>query len=458
MAFIPYYILILFTAIIIDFYAGIKIEDSEGATRKSYLVLSIVATSLLLIIFKYFNFFNANLADIAKFFSWNYPIGFLSIALPIGLSFHTFQSLSYVIEVYRNKQKAERHFGIYSLYVMFYPQLVAGPIERPQNMIHQFHEKHAFDYLRVRAGLQRMAWGFFKKMVIADNLAAYVNLAYGNAHNYSASALLLATVFFVFQIYCDFSGYSDIALGSAKVMGFNLMENFSIPYASTTVTEFWRRWHISLSSWIRDYLFLPLSMRWRKMGKIGIVFAIMVTFAFAGLWHGASWLFVFFGLLHGIILSLEFLTARLRKKLFSFFPEVFSNIFGRLYVFSFWAVSLVFFRAGTFDDALYIISRLGAGISEFAQTFSESIVYYSTAPMISLFMSLRLYYGTLRFSFLLGLVAVLIVSEIIDFRWGIFKVFNKLYRPLRFVIYLALVLSVMNLGVTSEVPFIYFQF
>ncbi len=459
MAFIPYYILILFTAIGIDYYAGMKIEDTEDAKkRKLYLVLSIVSTSLLLVVFKYFNFFNANFKDIAEFLHWNYSIGFLSIALPVGLSFHTFQSLSYVIEVYRKKQKAERHLGIYSLYVMFYPQLVAGPIERPQNLLHQFHEKHEFDYLRLRAGLQRMLWGFFKKVVIADNLAMYVGLVFGNPEHYSGSALLLASVFFAFQIYCDFSGYSDIALGSAQVMGFKLMENFKVPYGATTVTEFWRRWHISLSSWIRDYIFFPLSMGWRKMGKLGIVCATMVTFAFAGLWHGASWLFVFFGLLHGVALSLELLTSRWRSKISSFFPDIFSSIFGRLYVFSFWTASLVFFRAGTFSDALSIVSRFPSGISEFGRTMGTALFQMSIVPFRMLFSTLQLYYGNLRFSFLLGLVLVVIVSEILDYKIGLFVLLNKIPKIFRLIVYVVLVLSIMNLGVTTEVPFIYFQF
>jgi D-alanyl-lipoteichoic acid acyltransferase DltB (MBOAT superfamily) len=214
--------------------------------------MSIIATCLVLAIFKYFNFLEMNVQALAAFLHWNYDYTFLNIILPIGLSFHTFQSLSYVIEVYRGNQKVERNFGIYSLYVMFYPQLVAGPIERPQNLLHQFYEKHDVDYRRITEGLQRMLWGFFKKIVIADNLAFYVGLVYSNPEGYSGLTLLAATFFFAFQIYCDFSGYSDIAIGAAKVMGFNLMENFKTPYFARSIKEFWSRWHISLSTWFRD--------------------------------------------------------------------------------------------------------------------------------------------------------------------------------------------------------------
>jgi alginate O-acetyltransferase complex protein AlgI len=230
MFFIPSYIFILFITISIDYLAGIYIEKSTGSRKKVYLVISIVSTCLVLFFFKYFNFFNSNFIALAEFFHLNYPIPLLNIILPIGLSFHTFQSLSYVIEVYRGNQKTERHFGIYSLYVMFYPQLVAGPIERPQNLLHQFYEKHRFDYERVFDGIKLMLWGFFKKIVIADRLAIVVNQIYSDPQQYEGVHLIVATFFFTFQIYCDFSGYSDIAIGSAKVMGFDLMANFKKPY------------------------------------------------------------------------------------------------------------------------------------------------------------------------------------------------------------------------------------
>jgi len=260
MMFIPKYIIILAVTIIIDYVAGILAEkpDLSPHKRKSILTISILSTCLVLFIFKYFNFFNTNFAHLAALLHWNYPIAALKLALPIGLSFHTFQSLSYVIEVYCGRQKAEHHFGIYSLYVMFYPQLVAGPIERPQNLLHQFYAKHAFDYQRVTDGLKLMVWGLFKKVVIADRLAIAVNTVYNDPHSFTGIPLIIATAFFAFQIYCDFSGYSDIAIGAAQVMGFRLMDNFNRPYFAKSIPEFWKRWHISLSTWFRDYLYIPL--------------------------------------------------------------------------------------------------------------------------------------------------------------------------------------------------------
>nr|MBP6334133.1 MBOAT family protein [Bacteroidia bacterium] len=224
MALIPIYILILGFTIVIDYFAGIFIEQASGKRRKTFLILSLVANIGVLAIFKYYNFINLNFSHLLESFSLSNPIPYLSILLPIGLSFHTFQAMSYTIEVYRGNQKAERHFGIYALYVMFYPQLVAGPIERPQNLLPQFRINHDFDYDRVTSGLRLFAWGLFKKVVIADRLALVVDTVYSNPHEYNSMSLIIATVFFSFQIFCDFSGYSDMALGTARVMGFKLMK------------------------------------------------------------------------------------------------------------------------------------------------------------------------------------------------------------------------------------------
>src|SRR5215469_1680696 len=259
MAFIPVYILILFVTITIDYVAGICIERSTGRGRKRWLIGSIISTCAVLFVFKYFDFFTANFVGLAGLLGWRLPRPILHIILPIGLSFHTFQSLSYVIEVYRGKQQAERNFIVYATYVMFFPQLVAGPIERPQNLLHQFSERHEFDHARITNGLKRMAWGFFKKLVIADRLALYVNDVYGDPRSYNGLQLTIATFFFAYQIYCDFSGYSDIAIGAARILGFNLMENFQTPFYSRSIAEFWRRWHISLSTWFRDYLYVPIA-------------------------------------------------------------------------------------------------------------------------------------------------------------------------------------------------------
>jgi alginate O-acetyltransferase complex protein AlgI len=305
MVFKPIYILILFGTIVIDYFAGIWIASASGARRKWLLVLSIITNVGILAIFKYFDFFVENFNSV----SWKLNLGwtlsslrsiYTEFVFPIGLSFHTFQAMSYTIEVYRGNQKAERHFGVYALYVMFYPQLVAGPIERPQNVLHQFHENHPYDWENVKAGLMRMAFGFFKKAVVADRLALMAGPAYMDPQHHNGLTLLVATFFYTFRIYCDFSGYSDIALGAAQVMGFKLMENFRTPYFSKSIAEFWGRWHISLSTWFRDYLYIPLGGN--RVSENRAYFNRMTVFLVSGLWHGASWNYIIWGGLHGLYL------------------------------------------------------------------------------------------------------------------------------------------------------------
>ncbi len=364
MAFIPAYIFILFILIIIDYFAGRLIESAEGKNRLRILVVSIFANCGVLFAFKYFNFFNATLAGAARLLNWDYSVANLSIILPIGLSFHTFQSLSYVIEVYRRKQKAERHIGIYALYVLFYPQLVAGPIERPGNLLHQFHEKHFAVSSRIVRGLQIMLWGLFKKVVIADRIAPMVDQVYQAPAQYQGLPLIVATVLFAFQIYCDFSGYSDIAIGAAEVMGFKLMRNFNRPYFSKSIAEFWRRWHISLSTWFKDYLYTPLGGSRVPAGQWR--FNLFFTFLVSGLWHGASWTFVIWGALNGFYIIFSAWTKPARRSLAEYsglhrFPGIHRSIQIGI-TFALTCFAWIFFRARTAQDAFYIASHLCSGL------------------------------------------------------------------------------------------------
>lgn len=365
MAFVPKYILILAFLIVIDFAAGLLIEQAEGAKRKTILALSLVANIGTLAIFKYFNFFNDNLREVASFLQLNYPLQNLSIILPIGLSFHTFQSMSYTIEVYRKNQKAERNLGVYALYVMFYPQLVAGPIERPQNLLFQFRREHSFDWSRVVSGLQLMAIGLFKKIVIADTLAQYVNEVYGTPSKFTGLPLLIATYFFTFQIFCDFSGYSDVARGAARVMGFELMVNFDKPYLATSIAEFWSRWHISLSTWFKDYLYIPLGgnrvNKWRHYANLFIVFLV------SGFWHGANWTFLIWGALHGFYLIAALSTRQVREWFYSKvglnrIPFLRKTI-AVITVFNLVAFAWIFFRASDLNQAHFIVKHLFANSS-----------------------------------------------------------------------------------------------
>ena len=359
MFFKPIYILILFFTIVIDYFAGIWIDrQADPKKRFRYLTLSLVANIGVLAIFKYYNFLNGNVTDVLGILGKTNPIPYLSILLPIGLSFHTFQAMSYTIEVYRGNQKPERHFGIYALYVMFYPQLVAGPIERPQNILHQFYEEHNFDYAMFSSGLRLMLWGLIKKVVIADRLAVYVNAVYNNLPAYHGFPLVWAIMFFAVQVYCDFSGYSDIAIGCAHVMGFNLMTNFSFPLLSKNLTELWRRWHISLTTWFTDYLYMPLITKYRDHGLTAITLGVFFTFLISGLWHGASWTFVIYGALHGLGLVWEILTQKRRKKIAKKAPSFIYNPLSVFITFCYFSFCTIFFRSKNFGEAFYIMKNL----------------------------------------------------------------------------------------------------
>jgi len=362
MAFIPVYILILFFTIAIDYVAGIMIEkELDPGRRKRFLTISIVMNIAVLCVFKYYNFFIGDMNEVMQAMHLNVsPIPLLGIILPLGLSFHTFQAMSYTIEVYRGNQKAERHLGIYALYVMFYPQLVAGPIERPQNLIHQFREKHYFDSARVSSGLKLMLWGMFKKVIIADRISLLTTPVFDAPHNYPSITLCMATVFFSFQIFCDFSGYTDIAIGAARVMGFTLMRNFNWPYISTSVVEFWRRWHISLSTWFKDYLYFSLGGN--RVSIPRWYFNVFIVFLISGLWHGANLTFVLWGAIHGLYFVFGKMISRFKERKGIAIPDENKTVLNRSFqiITTFLLVTFVwiFFKAKTVKDAFYIAGKI----------------------------------------------------------------------------------------------------
>ena len=304
MWFVPKYILILLVTIVVDYAAGVLMERyaDQPRKKKAFFIFSIVSTLTVLLIFKYLNFLTANLEQLCAALGLETHL-MTHIILPIGLSFHTFQSMSYVIEVYRGHQKAERHFGYYALYVMFFPQLVTGPIERPANLLRQLHEEKKFNYENISKGMRLILFGFFIKMVVADHLGEYVDEVYGHLDEYNSWSVWGCMFFYSFQIYCDFFGYSTIALGSAKLMGFDITDNFKSPYLSKNIAEFWHRWHISLSTWFRDYVYIPLGGSRVKLGRW--MFNILVVFVLSGIWHGAAWTFLLWGFAHGLLHIIE---------------------------------------------------------------------------------------------------------------------------------------------------------
>ena len=504
MVFQPGYILILLLTIVIDYIAGIWIARSRGKARRWLLILSLISNLGILAFFKYLGFFTENIA--ALFDVLNLPnlseavtgqvnrvfVKVLHVfgqsginsykdnmsILPIGLSFHTFQAMSYTIEVYRGNQKAERHFGIYALYVMFYPQLVAGPIERPQNVLWQFHSYFKYDREKVKAGLMQMAFGLFKKLVIADRLALLVDHVYADPTQQNGLTLLTATFFYTFQIYCDFSGYSDVAIGAARVMGFTLMENFRTPYIAQSVSEFWRRWHISLSTWFRDYLYIPLGGN--RKGEVRQYLNMLIVFLASGLWHGPNWTYVIWGGLNGLYQILAVLRDKLLVRLgFMPAPVVRSlrpvsahygaefpdrgpvsaqpgtpphpadygptgskqageprkspvwAVLNALFTFVLIMLTWVFFRARSLGDAFLILRRI-AGFS-----FSDEI----DSPM-----------NGVEVGFGVGLIAFLMLKEY-------FFLTIPTRSTVRFVVLFGLITFLTYLfGVFSSNQFIYFQF
>lgn len=437
MAFIPVYLLILGIVILIDYTAGIYIENSQGSRRKLLLIISLVANIGILAFFKYYDFFNSQVSVLLATIGVTNPAPMLGnllpgIVLPIGLSFHTFQSISYTIEVYRGKQPAERNLGIYSLYVLFYPQLVAGPIERPQAMLHQFRTFHPFDWERVRYGLLLMGGGFIKKVVIADRMALVVDPAYNDVATASGSSLLLATLFYSIQIYCDFSGYTDIAIGAGNVLGIKMMKNFDTPYLATSIADFWRRWHISLSSWFRDYVYIPLGGNRGSTARTYV--NILAVFGLSGLWHGADWKFIIWGLLHGFYLIVGQAWPRQKERetprklqLNSFFGHRMNQLLTFLLVTLTW----VFFRAESTSDALLVFTRM-------LHTNRIDAAQLPIEPME------------------LTLCILLISSLLIESRWLVFirKASNR-----AFWLTIPIIVAVCYfLGVFTANQFIYFQF
>jgi D-alanyl-lipoteichoic acid acyltransferase DltB (MBOAT superfamily) len=435
---------------LIDYYAAVKMAKiAEKQKRKKFVILSLCANLGLLFSFKYLNFFSESTRSIFNHFNIFVNIPTFNILLPVGISFYTFQTLSYTIDVYKGKLNAEKHLGIFALYVSFFPQLVAGPIERSSRLLPQFYKKFDFDYNNVTNGLKLIVWGLFKKMVVADRLAILVDKIYNNPSHYNGISFLIATFFFSFQIYCDFSGYSDIAIGAAQTMGYKLMDNFFRPYHSKSISEFWRRWHISLSTWFRDYLYIPLGGN--KVTKIRWYYNILITFLISGLWHGANWTFVVWGGLHGFYMLFGDWTKNIRQKLVSIsglekFPSALKYL--RLIItFSLVCFAWIFFRAKNITDAFYIAKHL------FLDT--GRIIAYLNCKMMR-----ETFYSWHSPEAIISILAIgfMEIIHIIQRHHSIRQMLSE--RPIwfRWGTYLFLVLSILNFGVVEKVPFIYFQF
>ena len=435
-----YIILIIFSTLV-DYYAARAMHATTNKKlKRTYLIASLFSNLGLLFFFKYFNFFGENINNLFDSINIFYNVPEYAFLLPVGISFYTFQTLSYTIDVYMGKKEPEYHLGKFALYVAFFPQLVAGPIERSTRLLPQFHKVFYFNYERIKAGIILMVWGFFKKVVIADRLSEYVNEVYNNPHNYGGFQDLIATFFFGSQIYCDFSGYSDIAIGSALILGYDLMTNFRRPYLSRSIREFWQRWHISLSTWFRDYLYIPLGgnrvLKWRWY------YNVFITFLISGLWHGANWTFVIWGALHGLYLVLAIATIKKRDMWAATFglkkQKWLNDSINLIWTFVLVYFAWIFFRANSLQDALLIIGN----IFDFS-TYDTKI---------------QLFHFASDFYLAFLLIGFLIVVEILQEKFRLDEVLTKQSRTIKWVFFSIIVLSIFILGKWDENDFLYFQF
>ncbi len=366
-------VFLIFGTTLISWVSSMLIERSEKTwVRKLFLSVTLIASLGVLFFYKYFNFLSASVFSLVGLFGVEADPIILNLVLPVGISFYTFQTLSYVIDVYRGDIKTEKNFFFYALFVSFFPQLVAGPIERPGNLIPQLKEAHSFNKEDALRGAKYMILGFFKKVCVADMLAVYVNAVYNDVANATSWGIVIATLLFAVQIYCDFSGYTDIAIGCARVMGIRLMKNFDHPYSATSIKEFWSRWHISLSSWFKDYLYIPLGGN--RVSKPRHYLNIMIVFLVSGLWHGANWTFVIWGALHGLYQIIGSLTIKKRNAALTrvgLRPTSFVVVIvRRLVTIALVSFAWLFFRANSISDAFLLLGRLFTDGTSLSDTFS----------------------------------------------------------------------------------------
>lgn len=445
---VKYVMLILFTTAV-SYASAIFMEKIRKKTIKRLLMLGAVAASLfVLFFFKYFDFAQNTLIRVLESFAIQLHPVTLSLMLPVGISFYTFQTLSYVIDVYKGEVEPERNFFKYAAFISFFPQLVAGPIERTKNLLPQIDCEHHFTYEKGAYGMRLMAWGFFKKLVIADNLAVFVDTVFLDVSAYHGFALVLAVLFFTLQIYCDFSGYSDIAIGTAKLFDIDLMTNFHSPYFSTSIKEFWRRWHISLSTWFRDYVYIPLGGN--RVGKVRNMLNVCVTFTLSGLWHGAAFTYVVWGGLHGLMQCVENLFFPAKKRKLS---EAASRTQKResrniiwwvkvVIVFCLVAAAWCFFRAGSLSEALYVFAHMTDGLRQPLAYLSNGIHAFDTRllkQMVLPVLLLAVYdYAALDRDPMIGI--------------------GKLPAVARRAVYYAFLLMVLLLASFNSQEFVYFQF
>ncbi len=423
----PAYALLLLTSTVITYLAALGIGYfKEKRKKKICLVSSLVLNLAILFLFKYFNFLAMNIETALQASGLAVNMPKFALLLPVGISFYTFQALGYSIDVYRGTVKIERDFPTYALFVSFFPQLVAGPIERSKNLLPQFKQQHRFDYDAVMSGVQLMVWGYFMKLVLADRCGIYVDTIFNNVDKHNGGSYLVASLLFPFQIYGDFAGYSLIAIGVARVLGFRLMENFHRPYFACTIGEFWHRWHISLSTWFKDYVYIPLGGN--RVGKLRNYFNLLITFVVSGIWHGANWTFLCWGTIHGILLCIE--------KAFGISKQKYTGakkIFHWATTFVLVCFAWILFRANNLSDAVSVVTGIFTNLG-------------TPKPEYANFIAIGL------------AMTVLLTKEFADeFNWKI-RVADSKSWLVRHIYLIIMIAYIILFGVLGGDQFIYFQF
>ncbi|MFA9189937.1 MBOAT family O-acyltransferase [Flavobacterium sp. FZUC8N2.13] len=431
-----HFLFLLLFSTLLDYYAGLKMQNSENQRRKRFWFwLSIIINLGFLGVFKYYNFFIETFTESISFFGLKINPGLISVILPVGISFYTFHGLSYVIDIYKNRIKAETDFVDYAVFVSFFPLLVAGPIERATHLLPQIKKERTFDYLKATDGLRQILWGLFKKIVIADNCAEFANQIFNNSAEQSGSNLIVGAIFFTFQIYGDFSGYSDIALGTARLFGIDLLRNFAFPYFSRDIAEFWRRWHISLSSWFKDYLYIPLGGsiggNWMRIRNTFIIFIV------SGFWHGANWTFIVWGALNAFFILPSIIMKTNRNNMETvaqgkLLPTM-KELFQMTLTFTLTVFAWIFFRAENISHALTYISGI----------FSKTLFTVPTIKPLFLFL------------LIVGFVVIEWLGR--EEQYAISKLGFTWKAPLRYVMYYTLIFAIFWFAAKGE-QFIYFQF
>lgn len=441
---VPYLLIVLALVALTAYGFGIWLNYAESENEKQVLLWSGITTNILILVsMKYLPFLSENLRALFGILSLNVQIQPIKTFVAIGVSFYVFQAVSYLVDVYLEIVKPERHFGYFVLYLSFFPKLLQGPIERAGDLLPQLKRKYEFNYDNMRFGMLMFAWGLFKKIVIADQLGLYVDAVYKDVHAFTGLPLLLATYGYAFQIYMDFSGYTDMALGSAKLFNINLTQNFNSPYLATSVADFWRRWHISFSRWILDYIFKPLQMKWRNYKTWGAATALIVTFLVSGLWHGASWGFVIWGGMHGLYMACSVFYKPYQKKLYNVLGVLespFLRAWQIFMTFNLLCFAWIFFRARSLSDAMYVVFHMVTSGKDFYSSF-------------------LLGDGQMQFPLMVVSVSIFVFFATTVFRQNGIDQFKQKSAFYRYFIYSSLLSAIFLLAKYSGTKsFIYFQF